>query len=289
MYAYKKSIALSTVLAGLLLVGCADDPAPEGTDVDDSANIEQEEQDGSKALSVDGRVFSIPAPAQTAIMLKGLGMGYDEELSADPEMAAKMSSKEGKALLMGVFGADLADSVAFQDGQSGITLFKAIEGIAADLSLENAVDKELVDRFMSNVGNDDSLLVLSGAAYRAADQYLKRNDRNDVSSLVLAGGWLETMHIAISVHSNEPNPVLVQKIAEQRSALSNLVAVLESARENERVANLISGLDELNKLFQSVAVSYAFPCTVVGQLVSRRGAWWRRVCRAKDDEHPQRQ
>lgn len=246
------------MLAGLLVVGCADEPTSDESVVDDSANIEQEEQDGSKALSVDGRVFSIPAPAQTAIMLKGLGMGYDEELTADPESAAKMSSKEGKALLMGMFGADLAYSVAFQDGQSGITLFKAIEGIAADLSLENAVDKELVERFMSNVGNDDSLLVLSGAAYRAADQYLKRNDRNDVSSLVLAGGWLETMHIALSVHSNEPNPVLVQKIAEQRSALSNLVAVLESARENERVASLIAGLDELNTLFQNVKESYTF-------------------------------
>lgn len=251
---------LPFLLTAFLLLGavaCTDDPGADEVKIDDSA-VDDQDADGSKALKIDGRVFSVPSPAQTALMLKNLGMGYDKGLSASPELASQLTSKEEKALLMGMYGADLAYSVSFQDGQTGITMFKAIEGVAADLSLENAVDKNLVDRFMSNVGNDDSLLVLSGVAYRAADQYLKRNDRNDISSLVLAGGWLETMHIALAVYAAEENEELAQRIAEQRSALNNLVSVMESSSTNQKVSDLISGLGELNQLFQAVPVSYDF-------------------------------
>jgi hypothetical protein len=257
MYIQKNLIHLFTAAIVCSTLGCADDQTVEETVGSEETTVE-DEQDGSKALSVDGRVFSIPAPAQTAVMLKSLGTGYNKELAAATDLSSQMSSKEEKALLMGVYGADLAYSVAFQDGQTGLNLFKTIQKVAADLSLENAIDKELVDRFMGNVGNDDSLLVLSGAAYRAADRYLKQNDRNDISSLVLAGGWLETMHIALSVHTAEPSPILAQRIAEQSSALGNLVSILESSSTNEKIAGLISGLQDLNSMFNQIPVSYTF-------------------------------
>ncbi len=239
------------------LVACTDESVVDDSDTTRS-EPEQDDAEGSKTLNVDGRVFSVPSPAQTAIMLKSLGKGYNKALIVDPAATAQMATKEEKALLMGMYGADLAYSVAFQDGQTGLRMFKAIEGVASDLSLSNAIDKSLVNRFMSNMENDDSLLVLSGVAFRAADQYLKENDRNDISSLVLAGGWIETLNISLSVYAAEPDAKLASRIAEQRSALSNLVAIMSSSSSNEKVADVLAGMNELNSLFKAIPVEYSF-------------------------------
>lgn len=256
-----RSLTIPTLLISFTLLttfySCTEEPV-----VDDAVDMDVDDQDAnestSKSLSVDGRVFSVPSPAQTALMLKSLGKGYDKELVVDPSLLEKMTSKGEKALMMGVFGADLAYAVAFQDGQTGLKMFQAVERVAVDLSLSNAIDKTLVERFMGNMQNDDSLLVLSGAAFSAADQYLKENDRNDISSLVLAGGWLETLNTSLSVYSKDPDDALALRIAEQRSALNNLVAIVESSSGNEKVNGFIQGLNELNSMFQSIPMEYQY-------------------------------
>ena len=250
-----------TILAALMITGlgaCTDESVVEDTDAVTGAQEEQPDADGSKTLHVDGRVFSVPSPAQTAIMLKSLGKGYDKSLAVQVDDATAMTTKEEKALLMGMYGADLAYSVAFQDGQTGLKVFKGIERVASDLSLSNAIDKSLVSRFMENMQNDDSLLVLSGVAFRAADKYLKENDRNDISSLVLAGGWIETMNISLSVYASEPDAQLASRIAEQRSALSNLITIMSSSSSNEKVSDVLAGMNELNALFETIPVEYIF-------------------------------
>ena len=69
--------------------------------------------------------------------------------------------------------------------------FKATNTLATDLGLSNAFDKSLLERFQKNIGKKDSILVLVSSAYRASNDFLRNNDRNEEAALIIAGGWID--------------------------------------------------------------------------------------------------
>jgi hypothetical protein len=103
-----------------------------------------------------------------------------------------------QSAILGIYGADLAYVTVHKDGQRAMATMQAIEKLGNKLELTNSFDRALLDRFKSNLGSEDSLLQFSGTAFRAADQYLKNNQRDDVSALVLAGGWIESLYLTVS-------------------------------------------------------------------------------------------
>jgi hypothetical protein len=103
-----------------------------------------------------------------------------------------------QSTILGVYGADLAYVTVHKDGQRAMATMQAIEKLGGKLELTNSFDRALLDRFKTNLGSEDSLLQFSGTAFRAADQYLKNNQRDDVSALVFAGGWVESLYLTIS-------------------------------------------------------------------------------------------
>jgi uncharacterized protein YjgD (DUF1641 family) len=56
---------------------------------------------------------------------------------------------------------------------------------------------------------------------------LKEGDREAVSALVIAGGWVEGLYLA-SQHMTDDNTELKQRIAEQKYSLKDLIDLLNS-------------------------------------------------------------
>jgi hypothetical protein len=157
-----------------------------------------------------------------------------------------------------MYGADMAYVTVHGDGQRAMATMQAIEKLAAKLDLSNAFDRELVDRFRDNLGTEDSLLQFSGAAFRAADQYLKNNERDDVSAMVLAGGWIGSMHLSLSDPAAASNQEIINRVGEQRSSLNGLVEILGGLELDD---NTMRVRDELKKLaadFDAVSSTYTY-------------------------------
>ena len=60
----------------------------------------------------------------------------------------------------------------------------------------------------------------------AADQYLKNNDRDDVSALVLVGGWVESLYLTVSDAAALKDAAMVNRIGEQKNTLNALIQLL---------------------------------------------------------------
>ena len=101
------------------------------------------------------------------------------------------------------------------------------------------------------------MLVLVGIAYRSSDAFLKNNQRNDVSSLILTGGWIESMHFSLSGYKIKANNELKWRVAEQKQALGSLIKIL-SAYEGEEVKALTIQMNDLAKIYEGIQFKYNF-------------------------------
>ena len=238
---------------GLLLAACGGGGRPEQGKVPTDTLSTATEGDG--LVKVGDKLFSIPSPVQTALLIRDLGLPYNNKLAFSSDSIARFTTKEKRALALGVYGADLAYVTIHKDGQRSLKTLKAIEQLSSQLNLSNAFDKDLMDGFKKNVNNEDSLLRFTGKAFRAADMYLKNDQRNDVSAGVLAGGWIEGLYLTLGSTGDKVDPKIVNRIAEQRHTLDNLIALL---KQNNNSSALVDSLQGLATAYQAVDLKYTF-------------------------------
>ena len=231
---------LSALAVGTLvfsLASCSDSSTSSdqaGEMLADSIPQIEENGDGSLSGSVvkyKGEIFSIPSPIQTALLIRQSKIPYNEVLLNPASSYKNYVNQFQKAMNMGVYGADLAYLSNFDNTSMSIEYFKIVERLADDLGIRNNINPTIIARFHANSEVRDSLYVLNAELYREVNQYLKDNERNEAASLILAGGWIEALHIALDVAQS--NADIRLRIGEQKSALTSLVALLSKYDDSQ--------------------------------------------------------
>src|SRR5690554_868852 len=238
----------------VLLFSCDEATVSSNTD------IKSVELDSTKTnlVNIAGKLFSIPSPIQTAILIKKSGAAYNREALNNPVNSSNYSTKNLRALNLGVFGTDMAYASLYDDNQQSLRHFKAIENLADELAIKGALSPSLFKRLGSNVGNADSLLLLSGKFYESADQYLKENERYDLASLILAGGWVEATYLT-ALAANSGSSDARKRLAEQQKSIGTLCELLRSTGDDSiKSGSTLMQLDSLNGIYREVKSAYTY-------------------------------
>ena len=245
---------LFAALAGTFLVSCGEQSLRSGDEVT-TVNVDSTK---STLVNVSGKLFSIPSPVQTAMLIQAAGVPFNREDLSDVNKASDHSSKSGQAMNLGVYGTDMAYSSLYEDGQSALRFFKGVDKLSGELGVLGAIDAKLVQRLGANVGNADSLLVLSGKFYGEADEYLKENERYDIAGYVLLGGWVEATYLT-AVAAAGGAEASRERLAEQGQTVETLIEVLEGAAEEEfKSGEIMELLRELLIDYKNVEKKYDF-------------------------------
>lgn len=247
------TLALAVTLVALL--PACNGPAGEPSVNADADSLSVKPNSNGQLLNVQGKLFSIPSPVQTALLIKKANLPYRQMLPLNTDSLQRFTSKEKRALALGMYGADLAYRTVYKDGQAAIRSLKAIEQISNQLNLGNAFDKDLMEGFIRNLSVEDSLLRFSGKAYRSADRYLKTDKQEDVSASVLAGGWVEGLYLSLGDATDKLDPKVATRLAEQQNTLTNLIGLLVQA---DTQPALVKQLQELKAALGGVKVTYVF-------------------------------
>ncbi|MBK9177093.1 MAG: hypothetical protein IPM46_12335 [Flavobacteriales bacterium] len=262
-----RSISCAPGMAFLLLLASCGGGATEGDTKGADTLTTDDTPKETEILGVGGKFFNVPSPVQTALAIRKAGLKYQKELAAPLEKGDAVTARMAQATLLGVFGADLSYATIHRDGQRSLATLQAIERLGGKLELSNAFDKALIDRFKANMGAEDSLLRFSGVAFRAADQYLKNNEAHDVSAWVLAGGWIESMHLILADPASAGSKELMTRVAEQKGTLDGLAAVVDATNKDGQADALLKGLKELRTAMDGVKMTYTYeqPVTDAGK------------------------
>lgn len=248
---------LSSVLMFATLSSCGGDEAKE-KEKKNKIDAYILDENSSVNTEFEGKLFSIPSPIELAMLIRSANPTYSAALLNDPSKASNYASTNIKALNLGVFGADLAYATLYGQNKECLNYLNALQSLGDGLGISGAFDAAFVKRFEKNSTNEDSMLVIVQDAYRMGDNFLKKNKQKNISSLILTGGWIESMYFATQINKAKKNQEIINRIGNQKQTLNTIIDLMKQFESNGSNSELISSLSDLKTSFDKIKFEYTY-------------------------------
>ena len=142
-------------IIGNLIVSCGEQTTIEGISQDETVISET-----TSLISINNRLFHIPNPIQSALLMKKIAVPYNKELLNENSNVASYTTSLKQALNIGVFGADLGYITANNQNQAALSHLAAIKKLSDELGVSSAFDFSTMEKFGNNLGNQQEMLAL---------------------------------------------------------------------------------------------------------------------------------
>jgi hypothetical protein len=218
-------------------------------DSNPSLNTAKDSAEEARIKELQKIFFSIPSPVEMASLIKEKGYSFDKSVLSPTSNVDKFTGEARQAINLGIYGADLSYAAIFDQKQVTMEYFASAQKLAKQMGVDGALTSELIERLDKNQENRDSLLAVVSEAYADLNGYLKENKRIEVSALVVAGGWLEALYLSTLYCEN--NEDMVQRIAEQKYALNNLVDYFEKFGDRPNLSEMKADLLAVKEIYSA--------------------------------------
>jgi hypothetical protein len=222
-------------------------------EVPDSVIYEGELEISEQAM--EEIVQNISSPVEIAALIKAVGVPYSKDYLATTDFVDNYNTNFKKAIGLGIFGADLGYQNMYNKTGAVIDYISAIKSLADGIRVGQFFDFTTLKRLATNNQNLDSLMYISVQNFNQMDRYLRENNRSNLSSLIVAGVWIESMYLLGEVIKESPNAELSEKIGEQKLILGNLMVLLKNYERDPTFKKLIDDLSEIQEIYKEVTIT----------------------------------
>jgi hypothetical protein len=236
------------------------------SDKDKNAADFQAAEDSLKQ-QIEEVVYNIPSPSEIPYLLQATGAEFNESLINSRTKVDQYASRTDKAALnLGVYAADIGYLASYEKTQEAIDYLNACKTLADNLGVIGSFDVEILKRFEANIGNKDSLTHLLDAAIKKTENFLKDDSRNKLSSLVVAGSFIEGLYISTGLIKTYPKNLLPEDnrnqvltplmriILQQKKSVSELLKMLQTVEQTDPVTTLVADLTALEKAYAALNI-----------------------------------
>ena len=200
---------------------------------------------------------NISSPVEIANLLQLLEVPYSPEYLASAIDANKQTTAFDKALTLGILGADLGYLNMYEKTGTSIDILSSIRKLAEGIRVGQFFDFETIKRLSLNKSNLDSLLFLSIDSYTRIDQYLRDDNRGQLSSLMIIGVWTEAQYLATQVVKRYPDQILKDRIGEQKIILNDLIMLANPyCGRDQEFSDLCKDLQKIKEKYRDVHIKY---------------------------------
>jgi hypothetical protein len=252
----RKFLLAAPLAVGLMLASCGDKTAEgsEETTAADSTKME------APAPSTE-TFFQVPSPGEMLTFIKTIGGKNNKNTSFlnSPDNQKNYTDAKLKALNFGIYSCDLSYCSIFQIGSEAVKYFKTVKQLGDQIGVSSAVKPEVIKRLNDNVGNPDSLSVITDDVYFSSFETLESGKQGPTLSLVVAGGWIESMYIATNLAKYEEKSPIVERLADQKYTLDNLIEFLKKYESDANVASVLADFKGLQAEFTKISEKDAAP------------------------------
>lgn len=200
---------------------------------------------------------NISSPVEIANLLQLLEVPFSQNYIAASIDANKQSTNFDKALKLGILGADLGYLNMYEKTGSSLDVLSSIRKIAEDIKVGQFFNFESIKRLSQNKSNLDSLLFISIDSYTQIDNYLRINDRGQLSALMILGVWIEGQYLATQVVSQFPDTMLIDRIGEQKIILNDLMLLISPyCNRDSEFKSICNDLQNIKNKYRDVRITY---------------------------------
>lgn len=202
-------------------------------------------------------VQNMASPVEISAILQTMEVPFSAGYLAPTQGSDKLSTNFGKAIMLGIYGADLGYLNMYEKTGNSIDVLTTIKTLADGLRVGQYFDFETLKRLSINNSNLDSLLYLSVSSYNRIDEYLRDNGRGSISALMIAGVWIEGQYLATQVASEYHDRILRDRIGEQKIILNDLLMLLHPYRNSSTEYSALFGMmQEISAAYRDVTITY---------------------------------
>lgn len=204
-----------------------------------------------------GIIFNVSSIVEMLALIKDLGVPYSSSYLATTLNMDSYNTNFRRALMLGVFGADLGYLNIYNRTTAVMDYLTSIRRLSDGLAVGQFFDFSTLRRLASSQSNPDSLMYISVQSFNKVDNYLKEDRRVHLSTAMAAGIWIEGLYLLTQVAKTHQGEEIFERIGEQKIILNDLIIILKNyERVHPEYALLSSELASVKELFDQVSITY---------------------------------
>lgn len=226
-------------------------------------------------IPIDEVLQAIPSPLEVSVLLKETGNVYNRADLNDAASVSRYAETHRMALNLGIYGTDLGYANIYGKNQDAIKYLDSVKKLADNLGIGSFFDYQTIKKLAESSGKLNELIQQTTYNFEKINNHLRERQRENVSVLMLTGGWLEALYLTTVVNQRIKNPTIREKIGDQKVVLDQLLLVLDIYKGKPGFAEIIKDMSALQAIYDQIEVEvvYGEPKTkmVNGQLVVESG------------------
>lgn len=241
----------------LLFTSCRffeSDKTSDEFDIPDSLLIDDEPLAVSADV-VDDMVQNISSTIETAAIIKSFKIPFNKDYLAETRYSDQFNTNFRKALGLGIYGADLGYLNMYEKTSMVVDYISTIKSLADGIQVGQFFDFSTLKRLATNNENLDSLVFISQQSFNRIDTYLRETNRSSLSSVIVAGVWIEGLYLSTRVAQDVYNEKINETIGEQKVIISTLLLLLNNYKADPNIKALIADLEEIKVLYDQVKIT----------------------------------
>jgi hypothetical protein len=241
-----------------ILMGCGD----QGN-IKNESDLMAEAKDTAKPVSVSREILdemmqTLPSPIETANLITQAKSGFNKDLLIPARNSEHFSDKYSQALALGGYGVDLGYLNLNNKIIYVIEYLESINTVSKELKVNQFLDFAVLNDLAKNKNNVDSLIEISTRNFNNIDEYLRSQNRGDLSVCILIGSWVEGLHMFNNIARENPSEEITKRIGEQKIIIDNIYAILNKIDHVAYYKELKLKLKGLKEVYNNVKISYVY-------------------------------
>ncbi|TAE73739.1 MAG: hypothetical protein EAZ85_06325 [Bacteroidetes bacterium] len=244
----------------IFLFACAESGEKTGKDLLKQDKEGTKKAPKSSALSkevLSDIMKSIPLPIEILFLIKELSVPYEKKVLSNADDFSKYNNNYKQSVNLGIYSTDLGYANIYGQTQDALNYLTAVKGMADGLKIGEHFDFNTIKKLAGSKEKDnfEKLLLETNKNLENINEHLQEKGRPDLTILILTAGWVEALYLTCEIAKKKPDPLLSNRIGDQKIVLDQLLLLLSFYDDNSNIKSLIEQLNRLQKMYENVKIT----------------------------------
>ncbi len=259
----KKLFYTMAIFGGILLFSACGGNSDNKKSESDDFSISDDTLNADAPLELSEEIMgdviqNISSPVEMAELIKKSGVEFSQKVLNKPEKIQDYNTSFKRALNLGAFSADLGYINTFDKNTIVVSYLLGIKELAEGIKVGQFFDFNALKEMATNSNNLDSLRETSVNSFNKMDSYLRDQNRNHISSLIVTGAWVEGLYITSNVIKETKDVELINRIGEQKDIIDILLIILNNYNKDASFDELVQRMEQLKQAYADVKITIEF-------------------------------